>query len=176
MSHNLSFELPTIKRKQQAIDYIKEFHQYNSAINGTGGLDIDDYENWLVKTIDAHNGIVRRKDRVPASTYFVIDENNEIIGMVNIRHILNEYLETSGSGHIGYSVRPTERRKGYATSILKEALSILKNQFNVSNAMVGCYEENIGSKKTIINNGGILQRKVQEENQKVTLVFDIEIK
>ena len=171
----LRFELPTLKRKEQAIDYIHEFHKHKSNVNGTGGLDINDYENWLKRTIDAHKGANIRKDRVPASTYFVFDEDDKLIGMCNIRHILSEYLITSGSGHIGYSVRPNERRKGYATSILQESLNILRNDFSVAEALVGCYKGNVGSNKTIIADGGILQREILEENGETTIAYTIQL-
>lgn len=169
----LRFELPSNERKQDALEYIDEFVRNKSAINGTGGLDINDYDNWVKKTISSHEGNETRPKRVPASTYFVVNEENRIVGMVNIRQKLNDYLITSGSGHIGYSVRPSERRNGYATWILGEALQILKNDFNVSEALVGCYEDNIGSKRTIEKNGGVLDRKIPEENGKITLAYTI---
>lgn len=172
----LTFEFPTKNRKNDAIEYINEFIQHNSTINGTGGLDINNYDAWLKKTIDAHNGINIRKDRVPSSTYYVFNEDDVLVGMCNIRHMLSEYLITSGSGHIGYSVRPLERRKGYATSILQESLNILQNDFSVTEALVGCFKDNIGSKKTIISNGGILQRKIFVENGKTTLAYTIQLK
>lgn len=170
----IKLELPSIDRKKEAIKYIQEFHTYNSAINGTGGLDISNYEAWLDKVLLSHQGIVMRKDRVPASTYFAI-VNDQIVGMVNIRHALNDYLITSGSGHIGFSVRPTERRKGYATMILKNALNILKNDYQISQVLVGCYETNTGSQKTILNCGGNLKERINEEG-KITLAYNINLK
>lgn len=169
----MQFEIPSINRKNEAIEYIQEFYAYDSAINGTGGLDINDYEAWLDKVLDSHRGIVKRSDRVPATTYFAIVED-KIVGMVNIRHELNAYLISSGSGHIGYSVRPTERRKGYATKILKHALSFLKKEYNINQALVGCYEVNTGSKKTILNCGGKLKERINEDG-KVTLAYTIDL-
>ena len=169
----IRFELPTLKRKEEAIQYINEFHAYHSAINGTGGLDINDYESWLEKVNLSHLGTASSKDRVPASTYFAVVDD-KVVGMVNIRHKLNDYLVTSGSGHIGYSVRPTERRKGYATEILRKALEILKTNYGVQRALVGCYEDNIGSKKTIINCGGYLKERINED-EKITLAYYIDL-
>ncbi|MBW5448089.1 GNAT family N-acetyltransferase [Cohnella sp. CFH 77786] len=71
-----------------------------------------------------------------------------------MRHRLNEKLLEIG-GHIGYGIRPSERRKGYATEILKQALSKAKD-LGISEALVTCDKENIGSAKTIIKNGGLL--------------------
>ena len=111
----LFYEIPTINRKEDAIDYIKEHYKYESPINGTGGLNryVDDYEGWLKKL---NNDLVSAKDEahVPAKTFFLVRESdNKIVGMINIRLKLNKLLEESGAGHIGYGIRPTERRKGY---------------------------------------------------------------
>ena len=69
-----------------------------------------DYSLWLGMTINSHNGFPM-EGRAASSTYFVVDEKDKIVGMCNIRHYLTEYLDTSGSGHIGYGVRPSERKK-----------------------------------------------------------------
>lgn len=172
----LRFELPTLEMKTQAIEFINEFHKYDSAINGTGGLDIDDYEAWLKRTIDAHSGVNIRKNRVPASTYFVFNQENVLVGMVNIRHELSEYLIASGSGHIGYSIRPTHRRVGYATELLRKALEILRKDFKVTEALLGCYKDNIGSMKTILNNGGVFDREIVDEENKTTYAYTIKWK
>ena len=94
--------------------YVEEsFTEYNSKINGSGGLDkhTDDYEGWLDK-LERDRNLPYSEDIVPALTYFLVRESdNKIIGMVNIRLMLNKKLRESG-GHIGYGIRPTERRKG----------------------------------------------------------------
>ena len=167
--------LPSKDNKQEAIDYIKEFHNYNSPINGTGGLDINQYDNWLEQSLLSHSGIKIREDRVPASTYFAYNEENKLVGMCNIRHHLSDYLINSGSGHIGYSVRPTERRKGYATEILHVALKILHQDHQVDTALVGCYKDNIASKKAILKNGGVLHQEIIEENENTTLAYHIHL-
>ena len=108
------FEIPGISRKEDAIDYIQEFLEYGSEINGAGGLHrfLDDYEGWL-KKLDLDYIQVPDEERVPGRTYFLVRESDSrIIGMINIRLALNERLSHYG-GHIGYSIRPTERGKGY---------------------------------------------------------------
>ena len=107
-------EVPGIGRKEEAIAFIREFHEYGSEINGTGGLNryLDHYESWLEKLNEDY---IREpgEEKVPARTFFLIRENdNKIIGMINIRLALNEKLRQYG-GHIGYSIRPSERGKGY---------------------------------------------------------------
>lgn len=171
----LRFELPKLKFEQLAKEYISELLEHGSEINGTGGLDINDYPSWLKESMDSHHGYEVNENRVPASTYFVFDEYDQLIGMCNIRHALNKHLIMSGDGHIGYSVRPTERKKGYATEILRQALEIVKNDHGVRVAILGCDKENIGSRKAILHNAGIQVREFLEEDGDITQVFDIEL-
>lgn len=89
---------------------------------------------------------------VPASSFFLLDDKNKIYGAINIRHRLTEILETLG-GHIGYSIRPTERKKGYGSLILnlglQEAIKL-----GLKKVLVTCNINNIASAKVIQNNGG----------------------
>ena len=104
---------PLKEHEKDAINYIKEFYEYNSNINGAGSLHryLNDYDGWLKKLDDDRNRIPS-EEKVPAETYFLVRESdNKIVGMINIRLVLNERLRKEG-GHIGYGIRPTERRKG----------------------------------------------------------------
>ena len=171
----LFYEIPTINRKEDAIDYIKEHLEYNSPINGTGGLNryIDDYEGWL-KKLD--NDLVSAEDeaRVPAKTFFLVRESdNKIVGMINIRLKLNKFLEESGAGHIGYGIRPTERRKGYNKINLYLGLLELQ-KVGVKEAMLGCYQDNPGSYKTMEALGAKLLRE-GKYNDKDEYVYTIDV-
>ena len=109
----LKLEIPSLRRKEDALGYIQEFREYNSQINGCGGLDryVDDYEGWLEK-LEQDYVRVPSEEKVPARTYFLVrNSDDRIVGMINIRLALNEKLRKYG-GNIGYSIRPTERRKG----------------------------------------------------------------
>ena len=109
-------ELPTIERKEEALEYINEFYEYGSEIHGTGfRYSIKKgnlYEEWLNNNLKIHDEkYAIEKGLVSSYTYFFIRENdNRIVGMVDLRLGLNEYLRNFG-GHIGYSIRPTERKK-----------------------------------------------------------------
>ena len=93
--------------------------------------------------LDAHNGINLPDSWVPDSTYWLVTDHNRIVGVVNIRHSLTEHLFNAG-GHIGYGIRPSERRKGYATKLL--ALSLEKaKQLNITKALIVCDEVNTAS-------------------------------
>lgn len=151
---------PTMAYKEQAIEYINEFKEYGSEVNGSGGLDsyLEEatYEDWIAKVladVDIANII---KPRVPALTYlYVREEDNKVVGMVNIRLALNDFLRTEG-GHIGYSIRPTERRKHYATEMLKEAVEVC-NTVGIREVLVTCDKVNVASAKVIQNAGGELE-------------------
>lgn len=107
---------------------------------------------------------------VVSSTFLAMNlYQTQIIGMVDIRHSLNEFLRSYG-GHIGYGVRPSERNKGYATQILRLALSYSKS-INLNQIMVACYAENLPSKKVILKNGGLLQRTFTHTDGKLVHVY-----
>ena len=96
--------------------------------------------------------------KVPDSVFFLLDEDrNRLLGAVNIRHYLNEYLLYEG-GHIGDGIRPSERRKGYATEMIRLALIECK-KLGMNKVLITCDRDNIGSAKSIINNGGILENE-----------------
>lgn len=171
----IELEFPTTKREKDAFEFIEEFKTFNSVINGTGGLDkVDDYKMWINKTVSNKDGIDLEEDRVPASTFFAVDKTSKVIGMVNIRHELNDYIIERGIGHIGYSVRPTERKKGYATEILRQALEYCMI-LGIYDVYIGCFKDNIGSIKTIENNGGALVREFVTEDENVNLEYIIKL-
>lgn len=150
---------PNIEYKQQAIEYINEFFEYKSEINGVGGLDrfLDNYEDWLMKLEDDRNRIPN-EEKVPAETFFLVRKNdNKIVGMINIRLALNERLKKFG-GHIGYSIRPTERKKGYNKINLHLALKECQKH-GIKEVLMDCDKENLGSAKTMRALGGKLIRE-----------------
>lgn len=105
-----------------------------------------------------------RDGLVPDSTFFLLDEKrNRLLGAVNIRHYLNEGLLKTG-GHIGDGIRPSERRKAYATKMIRLALIECK-KLNIDRVLITCNKNNIGSKKSIIKNGGVLENEVYEEGE-----------
>jgi len=114
--------------------------------------DFDYYcENLEVK--DTSGGLV------PDSTFFCLDEERDrIVGAVNIRHYLNDALLRNG-GHIGDGVRPSERRKGIATKMIALALNECR-KLGIEKVLMVCDKDNIGSAKSIQNNGGVLENEV----------------
>lgn len=169
---------PTLEDKEEATAYIKEFYDNGFKIHGCGGLDRflkdSDYEAWLEKLDKDLNGPID-PGRVPSSTFFGIrTSDNRIIGMIDVRHELNEWLAIHG-GHIGYGVRPTEHGKHYATKMTELALRYCSDDLNLDKVLLTCDKSNPASAHVIINNGGVLENEIIEEDGNVLQRYWINI-
>ena len=112
--------------------------------------------------------------KVPDSVYFLLDvERNILLGAVNIRHYLNDYLLQFG-GHIGDGVRPSERRKGYATEMIRLSLIECK-KLGINRVLMVCDKTNVGSAKSIIKNGGVLENEFVDDNGNTQQRYWIEV-
>ncbi|NOW89848.1 putative acetyltransferase [Clostridium beijerinckii] len=114
--NRLSLILPTLEDKEKLMDYKREFIENNDSMDGTAGLgSAETFEEWYSEFCDNSKEETVRDGLVPATTYMAVSvSDGHLIGMIDIRHRLNDYLLNFG-GHIGYSVRKSERRQGYAT-------------------------------------------------------------
>lgn len=159
--------LPSDENKGQVLEYKREFEINGDSMDGTANLrNSISYEDWLSAIMDNLKEDTVREGLVTASTYLAIRINdNKLIGMIDIRHRLNDYLMQFG-GHIGYSVRKSERRQGYAKEMLNLALEKCR-ELNITKVLITCDKENIASSKTIIANEGILDNVVAE-NERIT--------
>lgn len=174
----LYFEVPSISRKNDAIDFINEFKEYGSDINGVGGLNrfTEDYEGWLKKLEEDYTR-EPGEERVPARTYFLVrNSDKRIVGMINIRLALNERQRKFG-GHIGYSIRPTERGKGYNNINLYLGLKVC-DSYGIKEVLMDADRDNPASWKTMEALGGIRTREYyDEENAHCTVVdYTIDVK
>lgn len=116
-----------------------------------------------------------RDGKVPDSTFFCLDvDRNIFVGAINIRHYLNEEL-LLGGGHIGDGIRPSERRKGFATEMIRLGLLECK-KLGIDKVLMTCDKDNIGSAKSIINNGGVLENEFVNEEGKIEQRYWIELK
>ncbi len=132
--------------------------------------DYHDFDYYLehLDNKETDNGLV------PDSTFFLLDKDRDIfVGAVNIRHYLNEAL-MNGGGHIGDGIRPSERRKGYATKMIALALDECK-KLGIDNVMMCCNKDNIGSAKSIINNGGVLEKEIVDEEGNIDQIYWIKL-
>jgi len=168
------FEIPSISRKEDAIQFINEFYEYNSNINGTGGLQryLENYEGWLDKLQEDYTRIPT-EEKVPARTYFLVRSNDKkIVGMINIRLALNERLKKH-SGHIGYCIRPTERGKGYNKINLYLGLKVCQ-EYGIEKVLMDANKDNPASWKTMEALGGVNIKEFFDEDEQC-LVRDYEI-
>ncbi|KOP67416.1 GCN5 family acetyltransferase [Bacillus sp. FJAT-18019] len=135
--------------------------------------DPGDFDDMLQFLNNNEQGINIPEGWVKDSTYWLVTESKRVVGAVNIRHKLSEKLFNSG-GHIGYGIRPSERQKGYATQLLSLALEKAKD-LGISKVLVVCDADNMGSKKTILKNGGIQDTDYMEEDGNIVNRFWISI-
>lgn len=145
--------------RETVMAYREEFLRAGSSMDGTSSLnEHEDFDSWLAKLRAYKSAASVPPGIVPADTLLALDENERLVGMVSIRHCLNDYLLSFG-GHIGYSVRPSERRRGFAKEMLRLAL-LRARALGIERVMVSCDKNNPASAKTILANGGVLENEV----------------
>ncbi|MDM5189190.1 GNAT family N-acetyltransferase [Bacillus sp. DX4.1] len=171
---NVYLAKPTIDLKDEYLEFYQEWKDSGETmIPWVIEKDPSYFTAMVQALLDAAEGKNLPEGWVPDSTYWLVTGDNIIVGAVNIRHSLTEHLFNAG-GHIGYGIRPSARRKGYATKLL--ALSLKKTkELGVTKALVICDESNIGSEKTILHNGGLRDNDFIEEDGNVVRRYWIEL-
>ncbi|MDR0461675.1 MAG: GNAT family N-acetyltransferase [Nitrososphaerota archaeon] len=157
----IDLQIPTIHHKAEAENFKNEFFEaQEQVINGSALLDQMDYEPWLINITNNRQENTIKSGWVVSDTFFAVNKlDNRIIGIIDIRHNLNNDALKKYFGHIGYAVRPSERKKGYATKILKMGLEYAKT-LHIEKVMLSCYTDNTASIKTIERcNGKLTETK-----------------
>ena len=155
---------PTSEYASQIIEYRQEFLDAGDSMDGTGPLRrFENPEEYIKICAEYEDPEKVPSNLVPATQFFFIRKSdNKLVGMIQVRHRFNDYLEKY-AGNIGYSVRPSERRKGYAKEMLEMVLPFCR-KIGIDKVMITCIDGNIGSEKTILANGGIYESTIHEPN------------
>ena len=149
----MKYRSPVIEDHQILKEYVAEHYANGErSISASLGLTGMDYVAW----VDKVNRSSREADKVWGRYYLYLafDENGRLIGLLNIRFSLSDALREE-YGDVGYGVRPSERCRGYATEMLRYALSVCREK-GMSKVVLGCYKDNPASAATIRKNGGVL--------------------
>lgn len=147
---------PRLVDKETVLEMMAEFERSQSPHDG-GFWDTENfsYEEWLNSNQDKEMGINLSENRVPSIQFVSFDDVGCALGFLNLRLRLNEGL-LNYAGHIGYSIRPSERGKGYAKETLRQGLQVAKEK-NIKKALVTCSVNNPASRAVILANGGLLE-------------------
>ena len=149
----------------EMIDEWKADHEINQGNRSPWAIFRNDYHDfeYYLENLETDEPT---EEKVPDSVYFLLDvERNILLGAVNIRHYLNDHLLQFG-GHIGDGVRPSERRKGFATEMIR--LSLIEcRKLGIQRVLMVCDKTNVGSAKSIVKNGGVLENEIADADGKI---------
>lgn len=162
--------LPTEEWLDQVWAYRRECREADSSMDGCGTLGrVDTPEQWLADVRAIRNPATVPEGKVQATLFLSVRESDgKLVGMINVRHYLNEYLKQFG-GHIGYSIRPGERRMGCAREQLRLALTFCKETLGLDRVLITCNTTNEGSRRTILSAGGVYENTLHEPDRNVDL-------
>ena len=169
MDEQLILVKPDMSMADEIMAYRNEFLAAGSSMDGTGALRrCETAREWIDFNQKMENPETVPTHFVPATQYVYLRKSDmRIVGMIQLRHELNEYLHNFG-GHIGYSVRPSERRKGYAGRMLADFLPVCR-RMGLGRVLVTCLTGNEASRRTILKNGGVYENTVFEPDLKANL-------
>ncbi len=162
---NLFLVQPTDEYADQIKEYRQSFIDAGDSMDGAGALRRYDNPYEYIKFCEeCENPATVPENWVRSTQFFLVrDVDKKIIGMIQIRHYFNEVLEKYG-GHIGYSIRPDERRKGYGKAQLEMVLPFCK-KIGLEKVLITCGTENSASEKIIRANGGVYESTAYQEDR-----------
>ena len=158
MEKNLTYRLPALEDRIAMDAYVEEHYANGeNSISASMHLTSMRYEDWTSQV--NKNAEIPNGDWGRSYTLLCFDEL-KLIGLLSVLYELSEELARK-FGHIGYGVRPGERRKGYATEMVRHALSICREK-GLKQVEAGCFRDNTASAKALIRNNGKLVRESED--------------
>ena len=156
-TNNMTLRLvePQLDFRDSYRTFVQEFKETGEPLHPfTLSFPYDDFDSLVVRLHAYGRGEDLPPGFVAHSTYWLIQNESEIVGVSNLRHELTDKLRFKG-GHIGYGIRPSARRKGFATALLAQTL-IRAREIGLREVLLTCDKRNEASARTILRNGGIL--------------------
>jgi predicted acetyltransferase len=166
MNEEMKLILPSAEWADEIKDFRREFLETESSMDGQGLLPrMDDPLKWITWSRAQEKRETCSPDLVPATQFlYVNDEVHHLAGMIQVRHEFNDFLAKYG-GHIGYSIRPCDRRKGYGTAQLQAVLPYCWS-IGLNEVLITCLRGNTGSEKIILACGGVYESTVTLHDEK----------
>ena len=151
---------PTAEYAEDIMAFRAEFMENGEVIDGGSMLEeYDNVDGWLAHLEEFSNNCP--EGFVPADTFLAVDGNNSVVGIIDCRRHIGSPVLGEWGGHIGYSVRKSERRKGHAKEMLRQALEVYRGR-GIEKVLITCYVGNIASERTILANGGVFEKETDD--------------
>ncbi len=146
---------PTPLLQETYVSYVEEFRAASEdMVPFVIGFPHEPFDDLVERLRGYSQGLGITEEQVPCTTFWLVEDEREIVAVSNLRHALTDKLRREG-GHIGYSVRPSRRGEGLGTAVLRESLQKAR-EIGLDRVLITCSKENLPSARVILRNKGQL--------------------